>query len=249
MLVKAMATAILDRVSALRRAALFRNFSDNELADLARNALVSNFRRGEPLVIEGEPATGLLVLIRGSVRIFREGIDGREQVICIEHAVATLNELQLFDGGGHPASISACEHAAVLSIGIAQYRQKLAHSSQFALDALEIMAHRLRDTFDLIDDLSLLAVDQRLARFLLDQAQLHGRSSADGVHVELTMSNHQIGSIVGAVREVVSRSMSKLQKSGLILLRGRTILIPDLVALARFADSTREIPECKAAAV
>jgi CRP-like cAMP-binding protein len=137
----------------------------------------------------------------------------------------------------------------VLSIGMAPCRQKLAQSTQFALDALELMAHRLRGTFDLIDSLSLLAVDQRLARFLLDQVRTFGRSYPDGVHLELTMSNQQIGSIVGAVREVVSRSMSKLQRFGLILFRGRTVVIPDLAALSQFADSGREILECKATAV
>jgi CRP-like cAMP-binding protein len=219
---------------------LFRSLSDLELGEIAQNSLVRKLRRDEPLVFEGESAAGLLVLIHGAVRIFREAMDGREQVIRVEHPVATLNELQLIDSGQHPASISACEESVVISLPIGQCRQKLAESPRFALDVLEKLAQRLRSSFDLIDSLSLLAVDQRLAQFLLDQAQLHGRLFADGVRVELTISNQQIGSIIGAVREVVSRSMSKLQRCGLISVWGRTVVIPDERVLAEFAATGHE---------
>jgi CRP-like cAMP-binding protein len=243
-----MASANIDRLGALRRAALFRTLSDLELGEIAQNSLVRKLRRDEPLAFEGEPAAGLLVLVQGSVRIFREAMDGREQVIRIEHAVATLNEVQLIDNGQHPASISACEESLIVSLHIAQCRQKLAESPRFAFDVLEKLAERLRGSFDLIDSLSLLAVDQRLAQFLLDQAQLYGRVCADGLRIDLTMSNQQIGSIIGAVREVVSRSMSKLQRSGLISVWGRTVVIPDERVLADFAASG-ESKDVRAAAV
>jgi CRP-like cAMP-binding protein len=235
-----MASANIDRLGALRRVTLFRSLSDSELGELAQNSLIRKLRRDEPLVFEGEAAAGLLVLVQGSVRLFREAMDGREQVIRIEHAVATLNELQLIDTGQHPASISACEESLVISLHIAQCRQKLADSPRFALDVLEKLAQRLRYSFDLIDSLSLLAVDQRLAQFLLDQAQVNGRVYAHGLRVELTMSNQQIGSIIGAVREVVSRSMSKLQRCGFISVWGRTVMIPDERVLSEFAATGRE---------
>src|SRR5579884_1919975 len=236
-----MASANIDRFGALRRVPLFRSLNDLELGEVAQNSLVRKLRRDEPLVFEGEVAASLLVLAQGSVRLFREAMDGREQVIRIEHAVATLNELQLIDNGQHPASISACEESLVISLHIAQCRQKLADTPRFALDVLEKLAQRLRCSFDLIDSLSLLAVDQRLAQFLLDQAQVNGRVYAHGVRVELTMSNQQIGSIIGAVREVVSRSMSKLQRCGLVSIWGRTVMIPDERLLSDFAATGRDI--------
>jgi hypothetical protein len=41
---------------------------------------------------------------------------------------------------------------------------------------------------------------------------------------------------VGTVREVISRSFSRLQQDGLIVVQDRQIIIPDETALAEFAD-------------
>jgi CRP-like cAMP-binding protein len=243
-----MGTALLDRVGALRRTALFRHVSEPELVVLCQQASVRRLRRDEPLVFEGEQAKGLFVLAEGSVRLYREAADGREQVLRIEHAVTTLNEVHLFDGGPHPASISACEDSVVLWLQFPACRQRIGESPQLALGALELMAERLRNAFDLVHSLSLLGVDQRLARFLLDTARQRGRKCPEGLHLELHMSNQQIGAVIGAVREVVSRSMSKLQKQGLIIFRNRTVIIPDERLLARFASSRRHVPELTVAA-
>jgi CRP/FNR family transcriptional regulator len=243
-----MGTAILDRVGVLRRTALFRHLSESELADFCRHASVRRLCRDEPLVFEGEQATGLFVLAEGSVRVYREAADGREQVLRIEHPVTTLNELHLFDGGPHPASISACEDSLILWLQSPRCRQRLSDSPELALGALELMAERLRNAFDLVHSLSLLGVDQRLARFLLEEAHQRGTNRADGLRVELNMSNQQIGAVIGAVREVVSRSMSKLQKRRLILFHNRTVVIPDEKLLGRFAASRHEIRELKAIA-
>ena len=245
---KSMAAAILERINTLRRTKLFRHAGDSELAEISRLVTVHRLRRDEPLVFEGEEARELFVLVQGSLRLYREAADGREQVISIEYPVSTVNEVHLFDSGPHAFSISACEEALVWSLPITCCRQKLADLPQLAWNGLELMARRLRNAIELVHSLSLLGVDQRLARFLLEEAQQRGRRQADGWHVELTMSNQQIGAVVGAVREVVSRSMSKLQRQRLILFHNRTVIIPDEELLWRFACSKREIPELTVAA-
>ncbi|MDQ2774912.1 MAG: Crp/Fnr family transcriptional regulator [Acidobacteriota bacterium] len=239
-----MGAALLDRVGTLRQAALFRTFSDFDLCELAQHATVRRLRRDECLVYEGEQAKGLLILADGAVRAYREGSDGREQVLCIEQPVTTLNELQLFDGGPHPASISACEESLVLRVPFAHCR----HYPHFASTALELMSERLRNAFELVHSLSLLSVEQRLARFLLEQADSTRTCPQQGLRVELTMSNQQIGAVVGAVREVVSRCLSKLHKRGLIVFSGRTVAIPDEARLNRFISSSRANREVRAAA-
>jgi CRP-like cAMP-binding protein len=239
-----MGSALLDRAGTLRQAALFRTFSDFELFELAQHATVRRLRRDECLVYEGEQANGLFVLADGAVRVYREGSDGREQVLCIEQPVKALNEFHLFDAGPHPASMSACEESLVLRIPFAHCR----HYPHFALTALELMSQRLRDAFELVHSLSLLSVEQRLARFLLEQADSTRICPQQGLRVELTMSNQQIGAVVGAVREVVSRSLSKLHKRGLIVFSGRTLTIPDEARLNRFISSSRANREMRAAA-
>ncbi len=217
----------MSQVGLLRQTPLFRHFSDVELTEIAQNATSRKLSRHETLLYEGQESRGLFVLVKGSVRLYFEGQDGREQVIRSEHAIATLNDLALFDEGLQPFSVSACEDSVVLCVRITQIRQKFGDSLQPSIDALQIMAGQLRGALDLVRSLSLLDVTQRLAHFLLEYAHASGVRCADGVHVHLELSNQEIGEIVGAVREVVSRAMSKLQNSGLISCSGRALVIPD----------------------
>ena len=78
-------------------------------------------------------------------------------------------------------------------------------------------------------------MDQRLAGLLLDEARSHGKSTEKGIAFDLAWTNQQIASRIGTVREVVSRALGRLQQNELILVEGRTILIPDETALEVYA--------------
>ena len=87
-----------------------------------------------------------------------------------------------------------------------------------------------------METLSLKEVGQRVARFLLAEAQRHGTSTNQGTLIILTQTHQQIAAHVGTVREVISRTFSRLQHDGLIIVKDRDLTIPDEAALARFAD-------------
>jgi CRP/FNR family transcriptional regulator, cyclic AMP receptor protein len=237
-----MAAVIVDRVSTLRHAPIFRALSEGDLTELAQTVVVRRLRNNELLVFEGEPGTNLFVLAEGIVRIFREGSDGREQVVRIEREVATLNETHIFENRPHAVSISACPNAVVLSLSLNDVRQRIQHSPRAALDALQLLSERLHKALDLVDSLSLLSVDQRVAQFLLEEARRKRNRFCPELQAELTLSNQQIGAMVGAVREVVSRSLSKLRRQGLVLFEGRTVTIPDESRLERFIDGRAVAP-------
>ena len=86
-----------DKIAALRRSSLFGGLDDVELNALAERAVERRLARDEILFVAGAEAGGLFVVVSGSLRAFREGVDGREQVIHVERAGATIAELPVFD--------------------------------------------------------------------------------------------------------------------------------------------------------
>ena len=68
-------------IDILSQTQLFRDLDDEVLQHIAARAIEKKIARGEFLFLEGEKAFGLYVIAEGSVRAFRTGIDGREQVI------------------------------------------------------------------------------------------------------------------------------------------------------------------------
>ncbi|MBK7600027.1 MAG: Crp/Fnr family transcriptional regulator [Acidobacteria bacterium] len=223
---------VTEKVKALKQTALFGDLPESELSDLAERAFEKRLKRDEILFSAGEISQGLFVIISGSLRAFREGVDGREQVVHVERAGATIAELPVFDEGPYPSTVAAEEDSVVLFIDKRVIRSLCDKQPAFALSALKLLAGRLRKCAELVEALSLREVDQRLARWLLNEARSRGkRLAGKSLEINLVLTNQQIAARIGSVREVVSRALNRLQQNDLIVIEGRKIIITDEDAL------------------
>lgn len=225
----------IDRIAALRRTAFFGELSDTDLHALARCAVERRLKRDEILFVAGDEAAGLYVVVEGALRAYREGLDGREQVIHVERAGASIAELPVFDDKPYPSTVAAEEETTVLFFAKGDVRALCLAHPEIALAALKLLAGRLRKCADLVEALSLREVDQRLARWLLAEGRARGRRVDGGIEITLILTNQQIAARIGTVREVVSRALSRLQQNGLIIVDGRRITLTDKQALTVFA--------------
>jgi CRP/FNR family transcriptional regulator len=227
-----------DKLSALRRTLLFGELSEAELGALAERAVERRLARGEVLFVAGDEAAGLFVIAEGAVRAYREGLDGREQVIHVERAGATIAELPVFDDRPYPSTVAAEGETLVLFIDKRDVKRLCLEHPSIALAALKLLAGRLRRCAELVEALSLREVDQRLAQWLLSAARARGTRANKGLQFTLHLTNQQIAARIGSVREVVSRALTRLQNNGLIAVDGRVVNIPDEEALALYADGS-----------
>jgi CRP-like cAMP-binding protein len=224
-----------DKIEALRRTQIFGELDEPHLRALEGRAIERKLLRGEVLFVAGEEARGLYVVVDGAVRAFRESIEGREQVIHVERAGATIAEVPVFDDGTYPSTVAAEEESTVLFIDKRDVRRLCLDHPQIALAALKLLAGRLRKCAELVEALSLREVDQRLARLLLTEAVRRGVRESSQLAVDLVLTNQQIAARIGTVREVVSRALNRLQQNGLIRVQGRCVFITDEEALKSYA--------------
>jgi CRP/FNR family cyclic AMP-dependent transcriptional regulator len=90
-----------------------------------------------------------------------------------------------------------------------------------------------------VEALSFQDVEHRLASFLISEVK-HANSSVQGrVPLHLLLSNQEIASRIGSVRDVVSRTLARMKHDGLIAMNGRTLIILDLQALEAYAASAK----------
>mgnify|MGYP001546706451 CR=1 FL=1 len=187
------------------------------------------------LFFSGEEAKGLFVVGGGKIRVFQQRADGREQVMHVDSAGATIADVPVFDDGPYPASAVCDEETEVLFIGKQDVRQFCMEHPAFALRALKLMAERVRRHAQLVEVLSFHEVGQRLALFLLGKARERDADKREGVVFKLSLSNHEIATRIGSVRDVVSRAFVRLQNLGLIEMKARSITIPELRSLKLYA--------------
>jgi CRP-like cAMP-binding protein len=227
---------ITDKIAALRRTMLFGELNETELIALADRAVERRLRRNEILFVAGDEAAGLFVIVEGALRAFREGVDGREQVIHVERAGATIAELPVFDDKPYPSTVAAEEDTAVLFIAKREVKTLCLAHPEIALAGMKLLAGRLRKCAELVEALSLREVDQRLSRWLLAEARARGKRTDNGLELDLVLTNQQIAARIGSVREVVSRALARLQQNGLVTVEGRHVLIQQEEALGVFGS-------------
>jgi len=227
----------INKIDILKGTELFRHLDDAVIEILAQRAVTKRLGRNEILFVAGEAAKGLYVIASGSVRAFRVAADGREQVIHVEHAVTTIAEVAVFDDGNYPSTVAAEEPSVLYFISKRDVLKTALDHPQLALSAAKLIASRLRRCAELVETLSLREVGQRLAALLLAEAYHTGSQTSDGTRIKLNQTHNQLATRIGTVREVVTRTILRLQDQGLIIHEGKNILIPDLDSLATYADA------------
>lgn len=218
----------VDHAQTLAKVPIFSGLADAEISFLAQRAVPRHFAAGVNIFAEGEPCTGLYVIESGNVRIFKSSEGGREQVLSIDGPGGSIAELPVFDGGNYPASAVAIDAVTLLFVSKQDFQALCLAHPQVALKVLRVVGARLRRLVGIIEELSFTTVRHRLASFLLRLAQKEGKRTAEGVEVILTVSNQELASQIGTVRELVSRNLSRLQSEGIIKIDGRSVIVRNL---------------------
>jgi CRP-like cAMP-binding protein len=220
------------KTEALARIPLFAGLIESELQALAGRSVERRFGAGEMLFWEGEPCAGIFLLVEGSVKIFKTSAGGREMMLALETAPATVAELPLFDGGPYPASVRAVDDVVSLFINKADFQQVCRHFPDVALKVLAVVGQRLRQLVMIVESITFGSVTQRLARLLLD-----AEKQAGAEEFEFPITHQELASRLGTVREVVSRNLARFRAEGLIRIQGRHLAILDKAGLAREAEA------------
>src|SRR5579862_5673879 len=212
-------------IRTLTQAAIFSGLTGVELAFLAQHTAARRYAAGQIVFTEGEPCAGLYVVEHGHIRIFKTSASGREQVLSVDGPGSSVAEVPVFDGGNYPASAAAIDDATLWFVSKADFQNLCLTHPQVALKVLRVVGARLRRLVGIIEELSFTTVRHRLASFLLRLARTEGKHAAGGVEVTLPVSNQELASQIGTVRELVSRNLSRFQSEGLVKIDGRGVII------------------------
>lgn len=194
----------------LRRHPLLSQVSASAMELIAAGALLRTWTPRQTIFRRGDPAYGMVLLLSGRVRVFRER-DGRRQVLHIEEAGGSLGEIPLFDGGPMPASAVAVEVTEGVVLSPDLVRRAVMRDPGLALILLQRMAGRARGLADRLERMTLHGVGMRLAAALLERAR-----RAPGHPLSLGMSQEQFAEELGTVREVLVRELRVLVNGGIL---------------------------------
>ena len=211
----------------LRSISYFSGLDEATLNALARVAVRRRYDAGQMIFVEGEPCAGLFIVERGRVKIFKLSPGGREQILHIFGAGEGFNDVAVLDGGPNPVNVMALEPTSVLVIDCPSMVDLLERYPALSRAVIENLASRARHLVSLVEDLSLRTVVGRLAKLLLEQAS----GEVDLERFPQGLTHAQMAARLGTVREVITRSLHKLEDEGIIKIERHRITILDREAL------------------
>src|SRR5256714_7694187 len=81
---------------------------------------------------------------------------------------------------------------------------------------IRTLARYLQQVDESLAEIAFLDIGGRVARKLLDLGQSHGHQTADGIRIEMRLSQRTFASMVSASRENVNRALHRLAVQGTI---------------------------------
>jgi CRP/FNR family transcriptional regulator len=88
----------------------------------------------------------------------------------------------------------------------------------------------MRSLNDGFTDLASLDLGGRLAKYIVGEVERQGSD-----HLKLTLTQAELGQLLGGARQTVNQVMQSLERAGLVQLEGRTIHVIDLDGLRQRA--------------
>ncbi len=193
---------------------------------------LSNLGPRMRLYSPGDPSDRLFLVESGRVKISVPGLGGKQCIFQIAGPGEVFGEAAVFGELIRPALAEAIEPSSVTVIPRETVLAYAGENPQFWQFLAEIFGRRVRQLEEQVESLTLLGVEQRIARLLLRWA-----GSAQDNNSEKTprfhLSQRDLAGLVGATRETTSSSLNKLQRHGCLEIRRRCLVINSLERLAQ----------------
>lgn len=206
---------------------LFEGLIEEQIQWLASIVEKRKYARGTVIFTEGETAAGLYVLNAGRVKIYKLSSEGKEQILHIFGPGEPFGEVAVFSGRQFPAYAETLEASEALFFPRKRIIELITKDPSLAMNMLAMLSKRLKYFTQLVENLSLKEVPQRLAAYLLVLANMNEKRDT----VELDIAKGQLASLLGTIPETLSRILNKMSTQGYIEVEGRQIRLLDRKSL------------------
>jgi len=227
--------------SLLKQHSLFAAMPDDMVSLFMSAATVVTPKKGAQLFLQDEPAEWFYFIASGWIKLFRETIEGDEAVLDVLTKGHIFGEAAVFDGGIHTIGAAIAEDAVLARLPISLLKSAITKNHEVALGMLASVSRERRHQSQDIEKLSLQNTSQRIACFLLRMCQAN---QTKDVVLTLPYDKSLIAARLSMKSETFSRALNKLQKETSIVIKGSSVTIPTIGALATYACSqcSQEFP-------
>ena len=194
--------------------------NDQLLQAMAERGGLKAFPSNAVLVNEEDDSDSIYILLKGKVKVYGAGANGREVVYTTLGAGEYFGEMTL-DGGPRSASVMTLEPTTCVVVTGANVRDFLGSHPDFALHLIRKLIALVRRSTDTVKRLALDDVYTRISKLLYELAE----EDAGRLVVSDKLTQQDIADRVGSSREMVSRIFKQLTIGGYVSTEGKRIVL------------------------
>jgi CRP-like cAMP-binding protein len=203
----------------LQKKTVFKHLTESEIDLIPIEDGPDSFKRGEFIYEEGHRINGFYCVVRGIIKIFKTGFDGKDMIIRFAKPGDIMGFRSTITGELACTSTKIIEDAAVCFIPGELVKSFVKSNGEFAMDLLELACNELGDANDYITDIAQKTVRERLAEVLIHLKWSFNLDSENFLQISLT--REELANLVGTATESVIRLLSEFKQDKLIELHGR----------------------------
>lgn len=214
----------------LRKFSLFQDFMTADLLEIQKLLHYKAVEKDEILLLKGDFSNQLIFVEKGWFKSEKTSKEGRQQTLRFIGPMEVINEYSVFSDEPNEATIIAMEKAEIFYLIKSDVESLLNRSSSFSRAVILNLAKRIQILLNHVENLSLYSVEQRLARYLLEEAK-------DGiVSRQPWKTQAEIAAHLGTVVDVINRGLQKFERQGLISMNRKQFKILDQEGLRAITE-------------
>ena len=229
-----MSNIIPDSAQFLDENPLWAVLSPAERQQLQREATIVRYGKNEQIYREHDFPEAVMMLIKGKVRIYKEGIGQRPQIIRMLKPYDLFAYRAVIAGDGYNTSASAFEDSLVYRIPKDTFLHIVQQNNALCFRMMEIMAKNLAFSELQTVNLTQKHIRGRLAESLLTLKDKYGVDD-DGVTISMYMSREDLANLSNMTTSNAIRTLSQFAGEGIVGIDGRKLKILNETALTRIS--------------
>ena len=197
---------------------------EDPLAHLPRSGVLE-YKKGQNIYSQDEPATGIYLVIEGKVKVSRMAGDGRHVILDIYQTDEFFGEPALLQLPQRTEQATAMESTKLMYWSTAELEDNLTKRPRLAVALLQLLAQRTLEFGQRIESFSADNIARRLARSLIRFSEKLGTPEADGSLRLAPFTHELLSQYVGTSREIVTHYMNQFRREGYLRYSRKGIIL------------------------
>lgn len=206
-----------------------------EKSEMRKHFSCALVRKGEIIFREGDKPAGLLCLYKGKVKLYKEGMGGRDQIVRMAKPLGFIGYRALFAEENYTTNSQALEDSITCLVEKECFMNILRNNAELTLLILKSIATELGFTTNRTVTLTQKHIRGRIAESLIFLRDTYGYEE-DEQTLKVYLSREDLANLSNMTTSNAIRTLSGLAEEGVIELEGRKIKIVNPYKLERISD-------------